>query len=335
MSSFSCPIVQIGKVGKHPNADLLGISHIQGYPCIVKLSDIKEGDKAVYIPEESFVPESPMFSFLWAGKEKPREKDRVVYAKRLRGIFSMGLLLPIPETLKDLPVGTDISQQLGIEKYEKPEPVCTGGDNNPTPGWFQKYTDIEHLRKYPHILQQGEEVVITEKTHGANGRFVYREDQLYVGSHNNTKKDDGKNMWWILAKKLGLEEKLKAHPNIIIYGEVYGQVQKGFDYGVPRGHTDLILFDAFRISGNKYLDEDEFLALAESLQIKTAPILYRGPWLGLEQHESLADGPSVVGGTHFREGFVVKPTAERWENEIGRTILKLIGQEYLLSKNKR
>ena len=334
MSTFSCPIVEIGKLEKHANADTLSIVHIYSYPVIVRTGELNEGDKAIYIPEEALVPEVPMFSFLWKNREKPREKDRVIRAIRLRGIFSMGLLIPVPQQLKDLPVGSDVAIQLGIEKYEKPEPVCTGGSNLPTPGWFHKYTEIEQLRKYNSVLTLGEEVVITEKIHGSNGRFCYHDNQLWVGSHNNTKENDGLNMWWVVANQLNLEERLRAHPDIIIFGEVYGQVQKGFDYDVARGKMDLILFDAFDVAQDRYLNYYMFLTLAQSLELKVVPILYRGPWLGLEQHEPLADGLNALSGKHIREGFVVKPVQERWNEEVGRVILKLVGQEYLLNKHK-
>jgi RNA ligase (TIGR02306 family) len=352
MSTFSCPLVEIGKVGSHPQADTLEITHIAKYPVIVKMGQFKEGDRAIYIPEEALVPNVPMFQFLWTKRieqkdiegnilsvemrveENPPERHRVIWAKKLRGIFSMGLLVPVPVEFKDLPLGTDLSKQLGIEKYEKPEMMNTGGDNVSPPGWFHKYTEIEHLRKYDYVLLVGEEVVITEKIHGCNGRFCYNEEQLWVGSHANTKKDDGKSGWWRVANELKMEERLKSHPGIIFYGEVYGQVQKGFDYGIRRGTFDFILFDAFSLADNKYLDEDQFLALANSVDLKVVPTLYRGPWLGLEAHEALADGPNNLNGKHIREGFVVKPTTERWNPEVGRVILKLVGQEWLLKKGK-
>jgi RNA ligase (TIGR02306 family) len=344
MSTLTCPIVEVGKIGKHPNADLLEITHIAKYPCVIRMGSFKEGDRAVYIPEEALVPDVPMFQFLWTRYDKlldkmmvepnPPERHRTIWAKKLRGIFSMGLLIPVPVEFKDLPLGTDLSKQLGIEKYEKPEVMNTGGDNISSPGWFYHYTHIEHLRKYDYILTLGEEVVITEKIHGSSGRFSYNDGQLWVGSHVNTKKDDGKNGWWRVAHQLNMEERLKSHPNIIFYGEVYGQVQKGFDYGIRCGMFDFILFDAFSLAGNEYLDEDDFLAMANSIGLRVVPTLYRGPWLGLEAHEALADGPNSINGKHIREGFVVKPAVERFDQVLGRVILKLHGQEWLLKKGK-
>jgi len=57
--------------------------------------------------------------------------------------------------------------------------------------------------------------------------------------------------------------------------------------------------------------------------------------LGIEQHEAMAEGANILSGQHIREGFVVRPVQERWHPEVGRVILKLVGQEYLLTKHKR
>ena len=58
MSQFSCPLIQIGKVGKHPNADTLSITTVDGGPVIFRTGDFAPGDYAVYIPVDAVVPES-------------------------------------------------------------------------------------------------------------------------------------------------------------------------------------------------------------------------------------------------------------------------------------
>jgi hypothetical protein len=40
----------------------------------------------------------------------------------------------------------------------------------------------------------------------------------------------------------------------------------------------------------------------------------------------------VRGAGNIREGFVVRPLKERFDGEIGRVILKYIGESYLLRK---
>jgi len=173
-STFECEVVQITSMEKHPNADSLSITKVYDYPVIIRTEDWTLGDLAVYFPVESVLPEKPCFSFLWKNKENPTEKQRMIRAIRLRGIFSMGLLIPLTQILADFPeltydllkVGDDLSSQLKVYKYEPPDPINSGGDNRKEPHWMPKYTDIENVRKYGHYLKIGEAVVITEKIHG-------------------------------------------------------------------------------------------------------------------------------------------------------------------------
>jgi hypothetical protein len=51
MSEWIVRVVEIGEVVKHPNADSLSITEVEGYPCIIRTGDFQTGDKAVYIPD--------------------------------------------------------------------------------------------------------------------------------------------------------------------------------------------------------------------------------------------------------------------------------------------
>lgn len=325
MSEWKVEIVQIGDVEKHQNADLLSITQVKGgYPCIFKTGDFQKGDKAVYIPVDSIVPETPEFSFV---------SNRRIKAKKLRGIFSMGLLVPVPVGLKEsVSLGDLVHEQMNIKKWlpEEETRANLNTSNEKAPdGWdFHKYTDIEGLRAHKNVLEMCEEVVISEKYHGSNGRFSHDGDRLWVGSHNCIKKYDERNMWWQVADKLNLSEKLAAYPKKIFFGEVYGaNTQKGFGYNLSE--RDLIIFDIFDLTLGRYMDWDDVVRISNELGLKTVFEIYRGPWQGYDFHEYLAEGQSFI-ADHIREGFVVKPTKERWDHRCGRVILKLVGQAYLL-----
>jgi len=323
MSEFHVRVVEIREMRKHPNADSLSVVSVDGgYPAIVRTADFKEGDKAAYIPVDALVPlTDPRFAFLLK-KDKPRERERI-RASRLRGIFSMGLLTKADPAWN---VGQNVQAELNILKYEPPEPANTGEDIK-DPGFFPHYTDIEGLRKHPTLLKEGEEVVITEKLHGVNGRWLWREDQFWAGSFSVFKKEDPTNLWWKAAHQEKLVEKLKEHPWIGVYGEVFGTVQD-LKYGSKPGETKLALFDAVDTRTRHYLNEDEFAALCQTLGVPRVPVLYRGPWS--ESLRSLAEGSSTF-ASHVREGFVVKPVKERFEEALGgRLVLKLHGEGFLL-----
>jgi RNA ligase (TIGR02306 family) len=323
MSEFRVEVVQLSDIVKHENADTLSITHVfGGYPVIFRTGEYNTGDKAVYVPVDALVPaDDPRWEFL-AGHARIR-------AKRLRGIFSMGLLTQADPTWE---IGRNVQEELRIQKYEPPIQLGAGGDNETCPFDFPVYTDIEGYRRYGHVLQEGEPVILTEKLHGANGRFVYQDGRLWVGSHGCVKKESNTSLWWIVAKQYGLEEKLSHYPGIALYGEVYGYVQD-LHYGLQRGTFRLGFFDAMELDKRRYLNVDDFMHLVkDELDLPTVPVLYTGPWSNT-LIEQFTNGKSTI-ADHIREGFVARPFQERWDDTVGRVILKFIGEDYLLRKEK-
>lgn len=326
MTEFHVDVVRLGEVRSHPNADRLEITNVHGgYPCILRKGDFKEGDLAVYIPIDTVLPNTERFAFL---SDSDRKRLR---AKKLRGIFSMGLIISADEDMNE---GDDVAERLGIERYEPPEPLSTGGECEAAPqGWFfPHYTDIEGLRRYGDVLTPGEEVVVTEKIHGANGRYVHDGERLWVGSRTQIKKQDPESIWWKAAEAACLEARLARYPMKVFFGEVFGQVQD-LKYGVKRG-VDFRLFDIFDLRSGQYLDHYDCMHIARELGIPWVPILHQGPWDPIMAN-SMCEGTSTLDGAdNVREGFVVKPVVERFDERVGRVILKMHGQGYLLRKGK-
>lgn len=317
MSEWKVQVVKVGALTKHPNADRLLMTKIFDYPVLTAIGEFQEGDIAVYVPVDSVTPpDDPRWEFL--------KGHNRIKAKRLRGIFSMGLLTKAVEGMKE---GEIVAEQLRITKYEPPEPLMIGGDNEKCPFEFPIYTDIEGLRRWPDVLKEGEEVQLTEKVHGANARYTWHQDRLWTGSHTGIKKPDPNNLWWKAANEAGLEAILKKAPGIAFYGEVYGQVQDLLYGHTTGGSASLLFFDAMDLNTRRYLDLDEFEKLAADLGLKVVPKLYRGPWsMGLAE---MAEGKTLVSNDHVREGFVVRPVKERWDDRVGRCILKRHGEGYL------
>jgi RNA ligase (TIGR02306 family) len=192
--------------------------------------------------------------------------------------------------------------------------------------------DLDSLRKLHWLIEDDEEVVITEKIHGANARFVWVDGQLYIGSRSQWLKPEATGMWGEVAKQHDLEGKLSYHPGRVLFGEVYGQVQD-LKYGAGKGDLFFAAFDLYDSSSNTFYDDGAFRSFCNVHDLLPAPVLYRGPWLGLDAHKHLAEGSSTL-ADHVREGFVVKPAAERISMRHGRVALKLHGEGYLLRKEK-
>lgn len=323
MTDFYVEVAPVLNIQKHPNADTLSIAEVLGNPVIIRTGEYTDGELAVYVPVDAIVPsDDPRWAFL-SGNWR-------IKAKKLRGVYSQGILTKADPSWA---TGQDVRAELRIEKHDpgaKLELSMRTNDES-QPGWFHLYTDIEGYRKHKTTLVLGEEVVLTEKIHGANARYCFRDGRLWVGSRTRCKLEDPRCMWWAAARRAGLDEKLRSAEGITFYGEVYGQVQD-LKYGAGQGDVFFRAFDAMDTRTGKYLDHGTFAALAETLGIECVPELYRGPW-DVEVCAPLRNGQSTMPGAgHMREGFVVKPMVERWEHRLGRVILKFVGEDYLLRK---
>ena len=328
-------VVRIDKIEKHPDADSLEITHVYDYPVIVRLGDFKEGDMAIYVPIDSIVPlDDERFSFL----KKPRIK-----AVRLRGVYSMGLLVPaLPND--NFEEGQDVTEALNIKRWQPNEQGAqfeSRGHSSciPDPGYLIHY-DLDGLLKYRRNLMHGEEIVITEKIEGENSRFLYHleNEEFYVASHGRYKELDLEkpDQWWQVAMRYNLEEKLGTIlPDHGIYGEIYGHNKK-YPYGhMKDDEISLMVFDILNIKTREWLDYDDILKACKELDLPVVPELYRGEWnqdWTFDDLMKFADGPSVVeGADHIREGMVVRTTCER-RAHCGRMVFKMKGESYTLDK---
>jgi len=319
MSSFKVEVVRIGEVRRHDNADTLSITQVFNYPVIFRTGEYAVGDLAAYVPVEAVVAEAPQWEFL-AGHRRIR-------AKRLRGVFSMGLLTPAPAGASE---GDDVAAALGITKYDPPVPMQMGGECENDPGFIPRYTDIENFLRYGSKIAPGTEVVITEKIHGANARFVHDGQRLWVGSHGQIKAPSESNMWWRAARNCDLETKLARAPRMVFYGEVFGAVQD-LKYGAKNGELFVRFFDVLDSTNRTYLDWDKTAALLTDLELAAAPLLYRGVLPVMAELRGLTETTSAL-AENMREGIVIRPVVEQWDDEVGRVILKLIAEQYLLRK---
>jgi len=350
MTEFHVEVVRIGKVEKHPNADTLSIARIHdGYPVCFKTGEYNEGDLAVYLPVDSVAPDKPEWEFLGAGLRNHR-----IRAKKLRGVFSMGMLTAAPEGTSE---GDDVAELLGFTRYE--DVVAeqnqykgasrTDGLEVPAPrlAAMPGMYDIEGYRKYgPRIFNDPtEDVVVSEKIHGQNFRSVFIDGVLHVGSRTRWLSTDPEtNTWARVAARYDLATKLAAYPGLVLFGESYGN-NSDMPYGVKRCETGdaLAVFDAWDSNRGEWLSFDDLAILCSAqeplpgigsrgLALPMAPVLYRGPLSDSPDLVALAEGKTTIGGDHVREGWVIKPTRERRDDRIGRVILKMHGEGYLTRK---
>ena len=343
MSSIIADVVEVEDVLPHPNADRLFLARIKGWQAVIrKLEDgspeFVPGDRVVYIPPDSTLPREMaerlgVVGYLAERTNIEGDRELVVRQVRLRGEPSFGLVIAPDDP--DWPVGTDVREHYGIGKY-RPPVKFTAGDSEANHPLFHRYTEIENLRNYPDVFRAGEEVVISEKIHGTNGRIGYVEGELLAGSRGLQRQRPepeamATNTYWFPATQEPvmrlLDDLAERHEVVILSGEIYGSRVQKLHYGQRSG----LGFAAFDLSvDGRYLDDGEFRALAERHGVPTVPVLGRGPF-SLAMVEELSRGKTVLPDQHIREGVVVKPAVERTDPRIGRVILKYLSDDYLLN----
>jgi RNA ligase (TIGR02306 family) len=300
---------------EHPNADSLSIVHPfgSGYTVVVRTEDWIDTPLGAYIPPDSIVPDDEQFAFL--------NGHNHIKVRRFRGVFSQGLLVPAPEGAQ---IGDDVTDQLGISHYEPPISTRGGQAEAPPPGFRPKY-DVDSGYRYGSVFQDGEEVIVTEKIHGASARYAFVDGRMRCGSRNEWKKEDPDDLWWrVVAKYPEIQEFCIANPQYTLYGEVFGNVQS-LKYGAQNNQVFFRAFDIWDSENAIFVPYNEAIALFNLW----VPEIFRGPF-NMRTIEGLSDGFSLIeGANHIREGIVVHPVEERTDLKIGRVKLKWVSNQYL------
>ncbi len=345
MSTIKVEVCEILEIKPHPNADALELATVKGWQMCVKKGVHQPGDLVVYF-EQGTVLKKEVAERLNVGAYLSEKTDihgdrvLVVHRIKLRGEPSFGLVVH-PEA--EMELGVDVADFYSATKYHPPIKVPAGDSAIDDP-YFPKYTNLENMRSYPNLLQIGEAVVATEKIHGSNCRvgFVWHPDQeqptIMAGSRTLRRQEPedsilmATNTYWFPHTLIGVKNLLadlqnQGHKQAVLYGEVYGQGIQAYTYGEKR-----ISFRVFDLMlDGKYVDYPIFKSLCDRHQVDQVPLVYEGAF-SLEVISRCSDGDSLIGGTHGREGVVVKPMVEREDAKSGRVILKYIGDRYLFGK---
>jgi len=338
MSEFRVTATKITKITDHHTDDRLSVAKVFDYSVVIRRGTRREGELVAYLPIGSIVPDNPSFSFLFPKRDETNLRFalgetplryRTIKAKKIKGEISSGLIVSLPEGSWN--EGDDLQHVMKITKDASDDQCLMSSSEEVEPqpfGWiFKTYTDIEHAKHHPGIFESLGRVVVTEKIHGANARYVYDGKRLWVGSHKQIKKKKTDSLWWRAAFQEEIERKLSKFPMKIFFGEIYGNVQN-LRYDSPEG-IKFKAFDVFNIEDNSYMNHDDAVNTIISAGIEHVPILYKGMWK--DSLFELADKPSELGGG-TSEGIIIKPLKEMTLSSGERAVFKLHGNKYLLEK---
>lgn len=316
-----------------PEANVIRVASVLGWKTVVKEGQFNIGDRCVFVEIDSVFPPKPEFvEFLKRGNR--------LKTIRLRGQVSQGVCLSmgiLPAGVYN--VGDDVTEILGITKYEPPIPACLSGEVKGAFPAFIPKTDEPRVQTLQEVINkyQGYEFYITEKLDGASTTYYLKDGQFGVCSRNLEMRDTENNTLWKLAKQYEIEHKLKnLRGNVAIQGEMIGEgIQKNI-YKI-RGQK-FYIFNIFDIDKSRYLsllDIENYLQImnnADPMKLELVPVI--GTVVlssSIDEIVQQSIGFSVLNKEAQREGLVFRPkNQEIWDADFGRISFKAINPEYLL-----
>jgi len=335
--------------------DRIVLATVEGWHVIVT-KDFNIGDKVIYCEIDSVMPEKPEFEFL-------RSKKFHIKTMKMAGVVSQGICFPmdiLPEKYRDLDVGEDVTEIIGVTQYEPTmdkEPDCDGYKSKNAKkypkflmrfAWFRKLvlpqkrkggfptfiskTDEERVQNMPWIVNDKREWVATEKIDGQSGTWalvrhkgLFRDKFEYIVCSRNLRLVHPDNSsYWKVSEKYQIENALKNMIGdrdwIAIQGECIGPKIQKNKY--KRDDFEMYVFNLIYPTGR--VDSIRAKSICENKGFNFVPILDRHFIMPdtVDDVLSFADGVSVLSET-LREGLVFRSLD-------GKQSFKAVSNQFLL-----
>lgn len=205
-------------------ADKIEVATVLGWQIVVKKDEYKVGDLCAYVQIDTVMPELPEYDFL-------RERKFRVRTIKLRKQISQGLIVPLPKG--NWKEGDDLTEVLGVKKYEKPDnnperyekprvpkvwykkwvylfkynilfkmfPNLKKESRSPFPKHLVSITDEERIQNIPQILNQyaGKLFVVSYKLDGSSITVIHQKvfgKSKYRICSRRFELNDKKNDWY-------------------------------------------------------------------------------------------------------------------------------------------
>ena len=324
-------------------ADAIEIAVVDGWKVVTKKGEYVPGSLCIYCEIDSFLPIKEEFEFLRKSSYKKmgdQEGFRLRTIK-LRGQVSQGLLLPLttfqsfgyrlspnllnenyaiepdrvvisPSDMIELSEGSDVTEVLGIVKYEPPIPAELSGKVKGNFPSFLRKTDEERVQNITkeygeYCYQSKHQFYVTEKLDGSSSTFYFNNGEFGVCSRNLELLETEGNTFWKVARELDLENKLRNYGiNVSLQGELIGEGVQGNPYKL-KGQT-VKFFNAFDIDKQERMSLGGFLKIMDDLDLDFVPFLDMNFLLprSIDGMLEYAEGKSKLNYETEREGVVVR-----------------------------
>lgn len=223
-------VQEIKNVQPIENADRLEVAQVLGWNVVVGKGVYNSGDKVAFFEIDSMLPETnPKFSQFQERSQKETIvegqtiKGHVLSTMKLRGVISQGLVMSLKELelSEDLEIGTEVTNEIGVVKWEEPIPVS--GDIvgkfdtrfAPKSDSIRAQSLVEH---WDEITQMNWEATV--KVDGTSTTLINDEGKIRVFSRNwelsNT------STAFNIAEQFGLVKEIEKYEGMAIQFEMAG-----------------------------------------------------------------------------------------------------------------
>ena len=245
MSRKLASVQKIKAIKPIEGADRIELVQVLNWDCVATKGQYKVGDMVIYFEIDSLLPDIPAFEFLKGSSWSQKLNKYKIRTQKFRGQISQGLVIPVSQ-LKEIyqqinpkedyyPMnyteGADLTEILGIEKYEPPVSNGPLGDIIQHE-WYVPKTDEERIQVCAENVlpvymrsEQGDWYA-SIKLDGTSCTAGLFEDAFLIGGRSQWYKDE--NMYTTTVKKYGdIEAKTRKYLEktgvyIVFQGELCG-----------------------------------------------------------------------------------------------------------------
>lgn len=341
---------------------------VNGWRVVDGKDKYKVGDLVVFAEVDAWIP-TAIAPFLTKSGHHPKvfqgiEGEKLKTAK-FKGALSQGLILPIQvhvditgiyimqytdetgEYSVTVAEGDDLSEELGIVKWERPEEFTPANAKGNFPSWIPKtdQTRVQNIYKtFDGTIKDEDIFYVEEKAEGSSMTvYIDIEGNFGVCSRNLDLKEDEGNTFWDVAKKDNLRDvisKLLSYgffKAIAIQGELIGPGIQDNIYGLQE--HQFLAFDMYGIDKTgqgSYCPPEVMRSFMDEFKVKMVPNL--GTITGRELKELGLDGilksaevyTQITDAATLAEGKVYKLSRE--DEAVVRFTFKAVSNAYLLKR---
>jgi RNA ligase (TIGR02306 family) len=312
-------------------ANAIECAVVGGWKSVVKKGEFNVTDLVIYCEVDSWIPHE-IAPFLTKPDRFPKEYNGILGERlktvKLRGQISQGLILPLDcvdgkyyiDYGYEVEEGDDVSEYLGITKWERPLPAQLAGmarGNFPTEVPKTDEERIQNIKNKELFVWSVKYVTSgfeeTEKLEGSSCTFYLDLDDIFhVCSRNIDIKQSEDNTFWKVAIKNDVESKMRAWclQGYAIQGEVIGEGIQGNYYGIT-GH-EFYVFKIYDVKNGCFKTPAERKGIAGNLKLKHVPVINENVAIHCNIAKILSDaeGKSLINPCKEREGVVYKSNVD-------------------------